>query len=126
MPVTVRFEEPSTFVLCGSGKITLAEYQRAIAEIMVDPRPMSHLLIDGREALSVPPTAEVKEGAAMLPRLLSKGLAGTAVVANRPAIYGVARMFAVFASLFNVKVRAFREMDEAQAWLETEEAQLTA
>jgi hypothetical protein len=47
-----------------------------------------------------------------------------AVVATRDAMFGMMRMFEVFAAPYFREIRVFRAFDEAEAWLASEQAAL--
>ena len=53
--------------------------------------------------------------------LVDGGLSTMAIVTEEGFVYGVARMFAVFAEVFGLRVRACRSMDEAERWLKGED-----
>jgi hypothetical protein len=124
MPIALSFEEPSTFVACGSGTVTLHEAQEMVARILEDERlgPGTALLGDIRALERAMPVSDVRFVATLFPRLTERGLGRVAIVADRSSIYGVARMFSAFAAMLRVDVCAFRQIEEAQAWLDAEEA----
>jgi hypothetical protein len=45
---------------------------------------------------------------------------GCAIIASRDAVFGMARMFEVFAESYFRASRVFRTMDEGTRWLELE------
>ena len=124
MPVTMSFQEPSTFVLRGSGVVTYMEIIDALAKIGADARfgPGSQLLGDGRVAQSAPDAMEIRMLATTVADLHQRGLGRVAVVAERSSVYGASRMFSVFAGMLGVEVSVFRRLDEAEGWLATEPA----
>ena len=119
MPVTWSFDDGSTFTIAGMGAVTLEEFDRAITAILEHKRfvPGSRLLLDGLAVERVPGTEQLRQAAAVLSQLSSRGLSRVAIVAEKTSIWGVARMFSAFASLLGVNIRAFRDSNEAREWL---------
>lgn len=119
MPITSAFSEPSTFVARAAGKVTYGEVMAFLDHLRAHPRlaDARSVLVDARDVSGAPDTDELREIARALQPLLSYGLARYAVVTGSDFVYGVARMFSVFAELMDINVGAFRDMDEAKAWL---------
>lgn len=121
MPVAVGFAPPDVFVVHATGDVTYVECQRALDDILAHPAGSSadgrKILIDGRGVLSAPSTEELRAFARDLKILIGRGYGPMAIVTDRTFVYGVARMFAVFAEAFGFHVRAFRSVDDASDWL---------
>ena len=81
---------------------------------MVMRRPV---IVDARNVREVPTTAELRIVARDLAPLRTHGVSRIAVCASSTFIYGIARMFGVFADAIGLQVGAFRRMEEAQDWL---------
>jgi hypothetical protein len=122
MPLRLDFAGPSTFVVHASGKVTLEEIRSSMAELLAHERfaPGVSLLSDWREATGAPSAAELRLIAQETAPLVHRGLGPVAIVCSSAFIYGVARMFAVFAEVVHANVAAFRSMDEALQWLEAQ------
>ena len=119
MPVELQFEEPATFKVRASGEVTFAEVEVLLGEILTHPN-LGHgvrMLVDGREVEKAPSTPELRKIAADFGPLVERGLGPVAIVTDSQVIYGVARMFSVFAEMVNANVAPFRCIDEARRWL---------
>jgi hypothetical protein len=124
MPVELQFEEPATFKVRASGEVTFQEVENLLGEIITHPQLCCgvRMLIDGREVEKAPSASELRTIAADLKPLLDRGLGPMAIVTDSALIYGVARMFSVFAEAVRANVAPFRRMDDAQAWLSSQSA----
>ena len=119
MPVAFAFQEPCTFMVCCSGKVTYDEYQDMRVKLLSDPHPCSgaQMLVDASAVTSAPSASELRIIATDMLPMVARGLGRVAIVASTPMVYGVARMFSVYAELVNAKVMPFRCSDEAKDWL---------
>jgi hypothetical protein len=119
MPVELEFEGPSIFRVRASGAVTFEEVEKLLGEIRADPRLCCgvSVLVDGREVEKAPTAAELRAIAADMKPLLDHGLGPVAIVTDSPFIYGVARMFSVFAEMVSANVAPFHCIDEARRWL---------
>jgi hypothetical protein len=128
MPVALGFSEPSTFVVHAAGHVTYNEVEAILDQILEHPRLCCgvRVLIDGRLVGGAPSTDELRTIARHLKPLLDRGLGPVAIVASSPFIYGIARMFSVFAEAMRANVAPFRCMNEARGWLASYEAQTAA
>src|SRR6266545_5055292 len=99
MPVELQYEEPATFKVRASGEVTFAEVEDLLGEILAHPqlRGGVRMLVDGREIEKAPSTPELRKIAADFGPLVDRGLGPVAIVTGSAFIYGVARMFSVFA-----------------------------
>ena len=79
--------------------------------------PRTPMLCDARAMVGAPSASEVRILAHQMAPLVEAGLGPVAIVCGTPAIYGVARMFALHAESAQATVGAFRDMDEAIDWL---------
>lgn len=122
MPVVTAFAEPDSFAVHAAGVVTYSEVQHAI-DAMLAHRSLDRarkILIDGRGVTGAPPTPELRAIAKDLKPLKDKGVGCVAIVTDAGFVYGVARMFTVFAEAFGLKVRAFVTMEEAASWMKRE------
>jgi hypothetical protein len=119
MPIAVAFSEPATLVITAAGTVTFAEVAVVLDDLIDDDRigPGTCVLVDARAVEDAPSTPELRLIARDLAPLHERGVTHMAVCAESTFIYGVARMFAVFAELIGMRVAAFRNMDDAQRWL---------
>jgi hypothetical protein len=119
MPLTYSVEPPALFLVLASGKVTLGEALALLTEIGEDKRlaPGSRMLIDGRSVTGAPLRLELRQIARQMAELKDIGLVATAIVTNQGFIYGVARMFAMFAELVGYRVGVCLTMEDAFDWL---------
>lgn len=119
MPVTYTVEPPSLFLVRASGKVTHAEASSVLGEIGEDQRlaPGARMLIDGRDVTGTPIRPELRQLARQMSELKDLGMATTAIVTKQGFVYGVARMFAMFAEIFGYRVGVCLTMEDAFNWL---------
>jgi hypothetical protein len=120
MPVAVGFAPPDAFVIRATGRVTYDECQRAIDDVLAHPAGHSgphKLLVDGRGVVGAPNTRELRAIARDMTLFVSRGYGPMAIVTDTALIYGVARVFAVFARASGMAVRAFLTVDDASEWL---------
>lgn len=124
MPIDLRFKEPSTFIVRGSGDVTVADVAAVLDELLSHSSlaPGSCVLADARKVRSVPPTAELRRIAKDLTPLRAHGVARIAVVARSNFVYGIARMFMVFAEGIGLNISVFRRVRDATEWLSSVDA----
>ena len=120
MPVRVSFEEPSRFVLEGTGRITGAESIDAFEQVLSHPRFRKGvtLLAVTHDITAAPRTDELRDIAASALDLKNGGLSGLAIVTQPGFTYGVARMFSAIADLAGVRVDVFLHENEAREHLD--------
>ena len=118
MPIDVAFRDPDMFFVLATGAVTFEEAQRAIHEVSHHPgfARTGKLLVDSTGMTSAPTAAELRRIAGDLNPLIERGFGPLAIVSGGFG-YGVARMFSVFAEVFGLTVRAFRNSEEAEQWL---------
>jgi hypothetical protein len=99
--------------------VTLAEIQTLYSDILnhAGLAPGADAIVDCSDVVEVPTVKELRAAARELRPLLDKGLGPIGVVARGPFIYGVARMFSVFAEAFGGNVGTFKSEDDARDWL---------
>ena len=105
------------------GPVTLDEVQQHFADLVRDPECPGRLdvLLDLSETTSLPTSSQLSavttEVARVRPRVQFDGCA---IIASRDALFGMARMFEVFAENYFGATRVFRTIDEGTRWLELE------
>jgi hypothetical protein len=119
VPLDVEYAKPARVNIRASGEVTLTEIESVLNGILARPEhSKSDILVDARDVGGVPSTPELRIVAReMIPRM-NGGAVTIGIVASNPFIYGVARMFAVFAEAVGAKVGAFHELDAAEVWLD--------
>jgi hypothetical protein len=102
----------------GRGVISNRELDDLISHIRVDPAfdPNFRSLADLREVTEVTVDSMGTAAAAAMP-LFNPGTR-RALVAPSDVVYEAARMFASYAERAGQDVRVFRELSQAEAWLE--------
>jgi hypothetical protein len=119
VPVDVEYSKPSRFRIRASGEVTLHEIEELYGTILSHPglTPGSDAIVDCSEVALVPSARELREAARELRPILDHGLGAIGVVARDPYVYGMSRMFSVFAENIGASVGAFRTVDDANRWL---------
>jgi len=119
VPIALEFEEPSTFTVYATGKVTYDECEALLDELQHHPRLCCgvQVYVDGRDVESTPSTSELRAIARDLQPLVERGIGPIAFVTDKTFIYGVARMFSAFAEAMGATVHAFRSEEEAHHWL---------
>jgi hypothetical protein len=119
VPVAVGFRPPDIFLIHASGEVTYEECQRSVDDMLAHPGMADgrKLLVDGHSVTGAPNASELRAIVRDMKPLFDRHICHMAIVTDKPFVYGVARMFAVFAEAFGLKVRAFRSMDDAEDWL---------
>jgi hypothetical protein len=119
MPVVVGFSRPDTFLVHASGVVTYTEVQRSVDDLLAHPglSDARKLLVDGHAVTAAPSSNELRAIVRDMKPLMDRDIRTMAIVTDRSFVYGVARMFGVFAEAFGMRVRAFRTIAEGEAWL---------
>src|SRR5256885_941362 len=122
MPARLSFQEPSTFVVHASGHVTFHELTKIFDEILAhaEMRAGTRVLVDGRFIGDAPCTEDLRTIARELKPLVDRGIGAIAIVTARPFVYGIARMFSVFAEAMRAHVSPFMSLEEARAWLDAQ------
>lgn len=121
MPVTYRIDPTRRLIhtTC-SGLVTLEEVLEHFAVLMQDPK-RSHgldVLLDLTQIASVPTSEELRIVTSEIAHIRPAIEFGRcAVAASREAMYGMSRMFEVYAEGYFAEVQAFRTLEEAAGWL---------
>jgi hypothetical protein len=120
MPVAVSLAPPDLFVVRATGDVPFHECQRAIDDVLAYSSDGGgrKILVDARGVASVPTTDELRVIARDMKLLVARGYGPIAFVTDRAFVYGVGRMFAVFAETFGMKMQAFLSVDDASHWLD--------
>jgi SpoIIAA-like len=123
VPVTYRHDREAARIhtRC-TGQVTLDEVSRHFRQLERDASLPARLdvLLDLTACESVPESCQLRVVASDADRLQEKVRWGAcAIVASRDALFGMSRMFEVFAEGVFADTRVFREMDAAERWLES-------
>jgi hypothetical protein len=119
MPVAIGFSPPDTFLVHASGDVTYPEVQRSVDDMLAHPgiSDVRKLLVDARTVTAAPSSSELRAILGDMKPLRDRNIRTMAIVTDKSFVYGVARMFGVFAETFGMRVRAFRTFEEGEAWL---------
>jgi hypothetical protein len=121
MPVTYRIDPARRLIhtTC-TGMVTLEEVLGHFAVLMIDPN-RSHgldVLLDLTRIQTIPTSEELRIVASEIAHIRPEIEFGRcAVAASQEAMYGMSRMFEVYAESYFTKVQAFRTVEEAALWL---------
>ncbi|MFI5415651.1 MAG: STAS/SEC14 domain-containing protein [Candidatus Lutacidiplasmatales archaeon] len=122
MPITYRInrERARVETTC-SGQTTLKEVMAHFDELQKDPgRPQQlDVLLDLTEQLSLPDSPQMRAAADRVGLVTDLVFGACAVVATRESLYGMARMFEVFARGHFAAIQTFRDRKEAEEWLDS-------
>lgn len=101
------------------GEHTVADIGSLLSTLAADPAVLgsSYLLVNLDQAEPSFRTHEVGPTAALHEPLLRHGLRAVLFVAGRPAVYGVARGFAIQAETYHLPVHVFTSGEEAVRWM---------
>ena len=119
MSVVVGFAPPSLVLIRTTGDVTYAECQQAIDQMLAVPASAAPkcVLVEQVHVRSLPDQDEIRKLARDFVPVAARGVRHLAIVSDQAHVYGVARMFAVFAEPFGFEVRAFRKVEDAERWL---------
>jgi hypothetical protein len=122
MPVTYRIEQPRQLIhtRC-SGAVVLDEVRQHFATLSQDQDCPARLdvLLDLSEMTTLPESDQLRTVTSDIAHLRPHIQFGIcAIVASRPPLYGMARMFGAFAERYFSATGMFRTEAEAVDWLE--------
>ncbi len=121
MPVTYSIDVTGKLIrtTC-SGAVTFAEVLDHFQSLGADPACSGRLdvLLDLSETKSLPETPQLQSLGPTLGMIRGKAQFGDcAIVARRDALFGMMRMFAVFAEKHFREIQVFHVVAEADRWL---------
>ena len=103
-----------------SGNVTLPEVVAHFQEIAADPECPAYLdvLLDMRTLSSLPKSGELQAVTREVRKVRDKVRFGfCAIVVEREVLFGMFRMFEVFAQDHFAAIHVFRVLSEAESWL---------
>jgi hypothetical protein len=126
MPVTCQIDGANRLIHTKCiGSITVDEVIDHFRMLEQDPSCPDRLdvLLEVRKGTSVPKRDELREVVGEIARVRGRVQFGAcAIVADSDVLFGMMRMFEVFAEDQFRKTKAFRTVDAAQAWLAEQRA----
>jgi len=123
MPVTYQIDRDGGFIETHcTGAVTLDEVLDHFHELETDPKTPNRLdvLLDLDGMTTVPESQDLREVTQAVKRLTGQVTFGScAIVASRDVVFGMSRMFEVFAEGLFGRTHVFRERRDAERWLAT-------
>lgn len=117
MPLELSKRDDALLVTA-SRTVTYAEVCAVMSQMAGrEGRAGLSVVVDARQVTDVPSTPELRRIVTEMQPLFAEGSGSIAIVASTPFVYGVARMFAVFAQAVSVTVVTFRCMEAMESWL---------
>jgi hypothetical protein len=123
MPISFEIDLASRCVVITCGNTTLERWRECMLAIFADRRyqPGFAVLVDCRTATLTPSSEDVRGVIDFISsHRVMLGQARWAVVVEREAGFGMARIAEGIAAVSNLDLRAFRTPDEARVWLAQE------
>lgn len=119
MPVVLDADESNGLFVRATYDVTFAECAMVLDELLDDARTYhdAAVLVDATGVRSAPSSAQLRLLARDLKPLRDRGVQRLAIYTDSMFVYGIARMFGVFAEMVDLKVGAFRGRGEAEEWL---------
>lgn len=122
MPVIYQIDRARSLVYTQcTGPTTLDEVLGHFATLIQDPECPERLevLLDLSEMTSLPAIDQLRMVASEIARIVPQvQLLNCAIIAPKDALFGMARMFEVFAEQHFTATRVFRTKEEGAVWLE--------
>jgi hypothetical protein len=123
MPILFQIEHSKALIRTKCvGNVTLEEVLAHFDELASTPNcpPMLDVLLDFSELESVPGSGDLMAVADRMRRVASRVKFGAcAIVAKSDVIFGIARMYTVYAEPHFRTTRVFREFLQAEFWLQS-------
>jgi hypothetical protein len=121
MPVTYQIDKANRLIHTEcTGAVTLAEVVDHFRQLEADPEcpPYVDVLLDVTQEVTIPSSDELRTVTLAIARVRRRVQFGfCAIVASTDALFGMMRMFEVFTEDYFRESRAFRTLEEAEAWL---------
>ena len=123
MPVTYQIDRAKQLVRTScTGATTLDEVLQHFAVLIQDPECPERLnvLLDLSEMTSLPGSEQLRAVATEIGRIVPRvQFLNCAIIAPKDALFGMSRMFEVFAEQYFAATRVFRTREEGAIWLES-------
>jgi len=121
MPVTYQINRETGFIETHcTGEVTFDEVMGHFRQLEAEPSLPERLdvLLDLERTTTLPESAQLQEVTRAVERLKAKVQWGAcAIVASSDALFGMIRMFEVFAEGSFDRIRVFRVRKDAERWL---------
>jgi len=121
MPVKYKIDKANRIIRTRcTGLVTIEEVVDHFRVLELDPDcpDRADVLLDLSEEISIPEKANLQKIAEEIRRIRGRVQFGTcAIIAGTDALFGMLRMFEVFAEQYFRESFVFRTVDEAEVWL---------
>jgi hypothetical protein len=120
MPVTYEIDSQRRLIRTRCvGATTLEEVLEHFDTLQRDPRRPDHLdvILDLSAQVSLPEADQLRAVAARIMEVREISFGKLAVIVDRDSMFGMARMFEVFAETHFTASRVFRDGNEAERWV---------
>jgi hypothetical protein len=125
MPITYRIDaERGRIRTTGIGNVTLDDVLAHFDALECDPRCPPHLdvLLDLTAQETLPKPEQLRSAAERVGAVTEPAFGLCAIVTSSESMFGLLRMFEVYSEPHFEQVRVFRDVAEAEAWLDAERA----
>jgi len=123
MPVTYQINRDTAFIETHcTGEVTLDEVLDHFLQLEAEPTLPGRLdvLLDLDKMTSLPESDELLEVTRAVARLKTRVEWGAcAIVASRDALFGMIRVFEVFAEGLFARTHVFRDREDAKRWIDS-------
>ena len=121
MPVTYQIDEKTSIIQTRCyGNVTLSDVLNHLHALACAPNcpERLHVLLDVSESAFVPESQQLRDVSHEIGKMRDKvQFDDCAIVASSDVLFGMSRMFEVFASPWFRDIRVFRTLGEAESWL---------
>lgn len=123
MPITYHIDPANRLIHTRCvGPVTLEEVLQHFAVLIEDPACPDQLdvLLDLSEMTSLPASDQLRDVTSTIARIRPRVRFGRcAIIAPQDALFGMSRMFTVFAEDYFLASQVFRAVDDGTFWLES-------
>ena len=122
MPISYELDRAARIVrITAHGDVSFPEEKECLDAFLADSthQPGFRILLDDRERMPAASSAHVKAMASLFElNRQAIGAARLAIVVAKDVSFGLARMFSMLTDNSLVETRVFRDIDEAEQWLD--------
>lgn len=112
---------PNLLRITVSDVVTLHDCIRSVDGLLAEGtlRPGMQILIDATDLDPRLSSNDIRDLVRHADTLAKHGLSNIAIIAAGDFVYGLARMFSIYAYLHGLEIAAFRTQENASTWLES-------
>ena len=125
MPVNYAISNEDLLILVTArGLVRRSDMDDLHHQVLADPqiRPGMRMILEAASVDSELSFSDLQEIAGRLSEIFERGICKVAVVADSTYVYSLAKSFAVFAANEPVRMKPFRQREEALQWLDSSHA----